>query len=533
MKRARTHVIASATKRRGGAHERTRVTTLLDRILACALGLSVSLAMGCETRLGSVEDARTASDAAQRDAARSDAGPAVPDAALDARALSDAGTPDVCAEPLPATPGRILFVGNSFTFTARMPSVFAGLVAASGFPAPEVATRAIGGETLEGHRADTSLDGAPERVGEGWDVVVLQELSTRPTDAIGPAEQFKEDATWFHDLAITASPGAQVILYETFARRAGHSVYPDVFTDPADMQAQLRFHYEDCAESYIPTHSTVVMERPVQVARVGDAWESLLADGEPPRLHGDDDYHPNAHGAYLTALVFFGTIYGRRTEGLPAIGIEASGAAELQAAADAITGSARLAPALECPRGIPVGDTLAIDLGPLDAGASGWVTASEVAATVGPLTSLAGVGTDATLTTRGFTGVQTGGSAANDLGLPGAVSQDSLWVGSFDGHAAALGLSAEIELRGLVPGSYTLELFASRDGDDGGNGRLTRYGVGARALDLEVTDNRSRAVTFDGVSPDARGVITIGVGVSPAGSARFAYAGSLRVTRTR
>ena len=93
--------------------------------------------------------------------------------------------PDRCDEPLPEAPSRILFVGNSFTFTANMPRTFEQLVAASGFPVPEVGVRAIGGQTLEGHRADTAIEGAPSLVGEGWDVVILQELSTRPTDCAG------------------------------------------------------------------------------------------------------------------------------------------------------------------------------------------------------------------------------------------------------------------------------------------------------------------------------------------------------------
>ena len=111
--------------------------------------------------------------------------------------MPDAHTPDLCNEPLPPTPSRILFVGNSFTFTANMPRTFEQLVAASGFPVPEVGVRAIGGQTLEGHRRDTTVEGAPSIIGEGWDVVILQEFSTRPTDAIGDPDQFKEDATFF------------------------------------------------------------------------------------------------------------------------------------------------------------------------------------------------------------------------------------------------------------------------------------------------------------------------------------------------
>lgn len=491
--------------------------------------LALACLAGCDTP-AAIDDAGTTPDATRdgRDARATPTDAAIGDAVGPA---PDASLTSVCDEPLPATPSRVLFVGNSFTFTASMPRTFERLVEASGFPVPEVGVRAIGGQSLEGHRADVGIDGAPSIVGEGWDVVVLQELSTRPTDAIGDPDRFKADATFFHDLALTAQPDAQVILYETFARRAGHSYYPATFTDPADMQAQLRFHHDDCAERYIPANSTVVMARPVIVARVGDAWERVLSAGEPPRLHGDDDYHPNENGAYLSALVFFGTIYGRRAEGLPAMGIDADVVEELQATADAITGAARAAPAIECPRGLAVGDALAIDFGP-DA-VPGWATVDEVRETVGPLTTTAGELTDARVSVSGFTGTQTGGSAVNGLGLPGDVSADSLWVGSFDGHAAALGLAARIEVQGLLPGEYALELFASRDGDDGGNGRLTRYAVSGRALDLEVTDNRDRAVSFDAITPNAGGTIAIDVSVSPDGAARFAYAGMLRVTRRR
>jgi len=493
------------------------------------LALTLAALFGCDGSIAT-GDASAAPDArvVERDAHADPPDAELPDALVD---LPDASVPSVCDEPLPPTPTRVLFVGNSFTFTASMPRTFERLVEASGFPVPEVGVRAIGGQSLEGHRGDAAADGAPSVVGEGWDVVILQELSTRPTDAIGDPDQFKEDATWFHDLALTAQPDAQVILYETFARRAGHFYYPATFTDPADMQAQLRFHYDDCADGYIPMHSTVVMERPVIVARVGDAWERVLMAGEPPRLHGDDDYHPNENGAYLSALVFFGTIYGRRVEGLPAMGIDESVVDELQAAADAITGAERDPPAIECPRGVPVGDALAIDFGP-DA-VPGWATVDEVRETVGPLTTTGGELTDARVSVSGFIGTQTGGSAMNGLGLPGDVSADSLWVGSFDGHAVARGLSARIEVAGLLPGEYAIELFASRDGDDGGNGRLTRYAVSGRTVDLEVSDNRDRAASFDAVTADASGTIAIDVTVSPDGAARFAYAGMLRVTRRR
>jgi hypothetical protein len=453
--------------------------------------------------------------------------------AVDARTgrpTADAGRAPGCTPP-PAEPLRVLFVGNSFTFTAGMPATFRALAEAAGFPRPLVRTRAVGGRSLEWHRADTSPEGAPARIREGWDVVVLQELSTRPTDTLGDPAQFKDDATWLHDLAIGREPSATVVLYETFARAAGHPYYPRTFESPAEMQAQLRFHYDDCAERSIPEHTTVVVDRPVVVARVGDAWERVLDGAEPPRLHAEDDYHPNAQGAYLTALVFFGTIYGRSAEGLPSLGVAPELARALQEEADRTTGATEPAPSIACPRALPVGDVLPIDFGPTPV--AGWASVDEIRGSVGPLTSAGGVATDARVSVRGFTGTQTGGSAINELGLPAGVSADSLWVGSFDGHEDALALRAEIEVSGLAAGLYQVELFASRDGDDAGNGRLTRYAIDARTHDLEVSDNRARAARFEDVAPDADGTVRIGVAVSPAGRARFAYAGSLRVTRMR
>lgn len=490
-----------------------------------ALLAALAALSACEGTPGS--DAATP-DGGVGDASRGDGGP-VDGGVVDGG--TDGGAPPTCDE-VPEGPGRVLFVGNSFTFTASMPEVFDALAVAGGFPDPEVVMRAVGGQTLAFHRADTSAESAVSRVAEGWDVVVLQEFSTRPTDAIGPAEQFEIDATWFHDRALESNPATRVILYETFARRAGHSLYPGTFDDPADMQAQLSFWYHDCAERYLPMFSEADHVA-IEIAHVGDAWERSLVDGEPPRLHDEDDYHPNGNGAYLTALVFFGTIYERSVVGLPAIGVDAETAIDLQAVADAVTGFTEPAPSIACPRELPVGDRLQIDFGPVDADTDGWTTHAAVLGATGPLTSAGGELTGAAVATRGFTGTQTGGRSDNALGMPGAVSSDTLWVGSFDGHAAAAMLSGEVTIAGLTPGQYTLTFFASRDGDDGGAGRLTRFTMGKESRDLDVADNADRTISFAGVAPDASGLISVRVAVSPDGAARFGYLGSLVIERMR
>ena len=105
------------------------------------------------------------------------------------------------------------------------------------------------------------------------------------------------------------------------------------------------------------------------------------------------------------------------------------------------------------------------------------------------------------------------------------------WLGSFDGHGPGLSELGVIELSDVPDGSYELVLFASRSGDDGGLGRLTRFTVVGGSQELEVSDNASNVVTFSNLTPQ-NGSLTIEVRVSPNGTGRFGYLGSLQLTKT-
>ena len=107
---------------------------------------------------------------------------------------------------------------------------------------------------------------------------------------------------------------------------------------PAQMQAQLRNHYSDAAERYVPRFATVSPGETVEVARVGDAWELQLGRDSDLKLHGPDDYHASAAGQYLSAAVLFSTVFDRSARGLPAINVSSRTAARLQITADAVTG---------------------------------------------------------------------------------------------------------------------------------------------------------------------------------------------------
>jgi hypothetical protein len=516
------------------------VSKLRPLLLVFLLLAFLLLEWGCSN---DTDPAQGPSDRAGADASTSDTGD------LDARTTRDAPSDsneapdatDVAADTTDASdtadvynpdePLDILFVGNSFTLGGPVPVIVEELVIDAGWPTPRVDWSAFGGETLEGHRArQETVDKIDQG---GWEVVVLQEYSTRPTDNIGDPAQFKADAAWFYDRIQQSSPGARVVLYETWARHPDHQIYPGSFEDPPQMQAQLRSHYNDCAHTYIPANATGNLDPLPEVAPVGDAWEHHLSQADALRLHGGDDYHAGRTGQYLNGLVIYATIYRRTTQGRASWQLTSSEAARLQSAADAITGQTQLGGPLGQSIGLQPGQEVRVDLGSQITTEVGWNNMSEPVG--GSLYNAVDADGESTsvdvVVTDGFVGANDQGLGANDLGWPADASGDTFWTGSFDGHSAALDQPGQLTIRGLDPQqTYTVGLFASRSGDDTGRGRLTRYTIDGRTQDLEVSDNTSTTVEFASVTPTAQGEVVIEVLASPAGAARFGYVGVLDIT---
>jgi len=367
-------------------------------------------------------------------------------------------------------------------------------------------------------------------------VLVLQEYSTRPTDNIGDPVQFKTDATWFHDRVLENSPDVHVVLYETWARHPDHAIYPGSFADPAEMQAQLRTHYNDAADNWIPTNATASPIAPLQVAPVGDAWEGHLAEPDPVRLHASDDYHAALAGQYLNALVIYATIYGRSAAQRTPWKLPPEDAKRLHVAADATTGlqvpggpdHAAL------PTGLTTGQRVRLDLGSSSepTANTGW---NDLTSPTGGIAGNLQVDQGATSTvdisvTDAFGGVNTSG--LESALYPTSASQDSFFCGSFDDHAEGLERPGAVTLHGLDPaGTYRLLLFASRSGTDGGRGRLTRYTADWQWADLEVSDNTTTQAELSGVQPASDGTLALEVAVSPDGTGRFCYLGVLELVR--
>lgn len=216
-------------------------------------------------------------------------------------------------------PLNLLFFGNSFTMTSDVPGRIWQIAVADGHVAPRTVADLTGGTNLEYHigqiqsAPEDNVDHVAVRPGDTWDFVIFQGYSTEPTH-IGDPAGFRADAVTLTSLVRNHSSGkgagTKAVLYETWARGPGHSFYPDTFTNPTQMQAELRTSYlgaqSDINAAFGPSTA--------RYAPVGDAYEQLAFD---IGLYGSDIYHPSEYGATLNALLLYRTIYGEMTSDIP------------------------------------------------------------------------------------------------------------------------------------------------------------------------------------------------------------------------
>lgn len=206
---------------------------------------------------------------------------------------------------LPATDPRAHDAGMQAAF-GGVPGIFKKFTTQAGLNY-DVHIEAVSGKSLEFHyNSVLSVIGQP-----GWDKVVLQEQSTRPTPTNrgGNRQLFYTYSTLLEQAIHGASPAAQVYLYGTWAR-------PD-FTYPAGSRyagLPIDSMAQDLRNSY--NHAFVTNGRYAAVAPVGDAWLRAITAGVATRnpytpdpskinLWASDQVHASKWGSYLSALVLF------------------------------------------------------------------------------------------------------------------------------------------------------------------------------------------------------------------------------------
>jgi len=192
---------------------------------------------------------------------------------------------------------RVLFVGNSFTFTNSLPALVHELAAGDTGATPIFSVEyAAGGWSLHQANEDEGLDKLLQEV--HWDVVVLQEKSwvlSLPED-----HWRRETYPAARDLQEKISAvGARTVLFMTWGYVRG-----DRWHEPHDTYAAMQARLAD-------GYSELGAELGAQVAPAGLAWAEALRREPSLHLWAGDGQHPGRLGSYLAACVFYAMFSGR------------------------------------------------------------------------------------------------------------------------------------------------------------------------------------------------------------------------------
>lgn len=184
---------------------------------------------------------------------------------------------------------RVLFVGNSLTYTHDLPGMVDRLAAAAPGPEPLIIVSDTRPSTGLDYWADN--DGLRSLIASvPWNAVVLQERSVTPSLDSAQLAEYMDPPLHALDEQIGAR-GAETVLFETWAHEHG------VFDGDSYEAMQQRIYEGYLSES---------MSIGAPIVPVGEFWKQVHAEAPSIDLWGDDDTHPTVAGTYLAACIFYG-----------------------------------------------------------------------------------------------------------------------------------------------------------------------------------------------------------------------------------
>jgi hypothetical protein len=197
----------------------------------------------------------------------------------------------VLSEPgIPPTGGRrVLFVGNSLTYTFDLPRVIADLAKSVDETCLVYRTVAHPDFALEDH---WSTGIASQIESHHWELVVMQQ---GPSSLPANAEYLR---TWTIRLdSVAKAHGARSALYQ---------VWPS---------SQFMGSFDAVRESY--RNAAIAVDG--MFIPAGEAWRTAWGYDAGFAFYGSDGFHPSALATYMNALVHFEMIYGRPATDLPKV----------------------------------------------------------------------------------------------------------------------------------------------------------------------------------------------------------------------
>jgi hypothetical protein len=183
---------------------------------------------------------------------------------------------------------RVLFIGNSLTYTHDLPAIVAALAEATKQKRFIHQSIAFPNFSLEDHWHQGE---ARKTIARGrWDFVILQQgPSALPESRVLLLEYARRFATEIR------SSGAQPALYMVWpsAARSG---------DFNRVSESYRLAAEEVKGALLPA---------------GEAWRAAWRRDANLQLYSPDGLHPSQAGSYLAAVVIYEQLYGQSPVGLP------------------------------------------------------------------------------------------------------------------------------------------------------------------------------------------------------------------------
>lgn len=196
---------------------------------------------------------------------------------------------------------RVLFLGNSYTYSNDMPAILQAL-AVSGGDSLDYEMEVPDGASLEEHYRRGSM-GLAFREG-AWDYIILQEQSLRPAMPIRQVErEFFRYGELLGEQAKSLHPGAKTVLYITWGRWHNTGLLCELAPAACDYWG---------ADSLITLRYRMLARRMgALTAPVGPAWRYVQRFHPQVELFNPDAIHPSLEGSYLAACCFYAVLFDK------------------------------------------------------------------------------------------------------------------------------------------------------------------------------------------------------------------------------
>ncbi len=196
----------------------------------------------------------------------------------------------------------VYFLGNSYTNYNSMSSIFGSIAASMGIEV-EVLKRTKGSWHLWKFQNPNDEGGVTfheDLANYDFDYAFLQDGSTQTLAAIA---EFYDGVRLVGELI--EKDGATPILYQTWGRKAGHSVLDNYNLTTDSMARTVAAAYEAIARETGYTNSPA-----------GSAFLDVYTNHPEIELYDPDLTHPSPTGSYLVALCHYATLFGRSPIGV-------------------------------------------------------------------------------------------------------------------------------------------------------------------------------------------------------------------------